>query len=318
MIVPDSLHTALARLAASTAQQHWPTGTLYVVATPIGNLADLSVRAVAALLVCDAVACEDTRHTRSLLQALGIDKPLLAAHQHNEHEAAQAVLARLAQGERVGLVSDAGTPGISDPGAVVVAAVRAAGHRVVPLPGASSATTALSAAGVMHSDGPGVRAGLGAGFRFIGFLPSSAAARERAVQTLASEPQACVLFEAPHRVVALAQVLAATLGVQQAKRQVTVARELTKQFEEMATVAVTDLPAWLAADANRERGEFVLVLHPPPTAPAHQDALPDDAERVLKLLLANLPLKQAVALAVQITHQPKNALYDRALELKEG
>lgn len=297
MIVPDTLQAALTRLGTSAAQQDWPTA-LYVVATPIGNIADLTVRAVAALSICDAVACEDTRHTRVLLQALGLDKPLLAAHQHNEHEAAAKVTTHLASGERIVLVSDAGTPGISDPGAVLVAAARAAGHRVVPLPGASSATTALSAAGVTQGD---------PGFRFIGFLPSNAAARERAIVALQAEPQACVLFEAPHRMAALAQHLAQHLPT----RQVTVARELTKQFEEIATLSAVDLPAWLASGPHRGKGEFALVLHP--AAASVAQGLADETQRVLGLLLAELPLKQAVALAAAITHEGRNALYTAAL-----
>jgi 16S rRNA (cytidine1402-2'-O)-methyltransferase len=271
---------------------------LYVVATPIGNLADLSVRALAALSLCDAVACEDTRHTRPMLQALGLDKPLLAAHQHNEHEAAQTILARLGAGERVALVSDAGTPGISDPGAVLVAAVRAAGHRVVPLPGASSATAAVSAAGVTQGE---------AGFRFIGFLPSSATARERAIAALRTEPQACVLFEAPHRIGALAQALSSLLP----ERQVTVARELTKQFEEIDTLPAAQLPAWFADGPHRGKGEFALVLHP--SACLRREGLGEEAQRVLGLLLAELPLKQAVTLAAAITQEGRNTLYAAAL-----
>ena len=268
---------ALAAARTAAASQAYPQSTLYVVATPIGNLADISLRALHVLALVDSIACEDTRHTQQLLKAYGIDKSpaqLLAVHQHNEAEASGAVMDRLRQGQRVAYVSDAGTPGISDPGARLVAAVRAQSIRVVPLPGASSVTTAISAAGVVnHSTGEGE---LASGFVFAGFLPSKSQERAQAVQALAAEPRSVVLMEAPHRIEALATALAA-LG----ERHVTIARELTKQFEEIATVAANDLSAWLAQQPNRLRGEFVLVVHPAKVAQeSGQDV------RVLKLLLA--------------------------------
>lgn len=297
---------ALALRAASDAAgaQHYPTGALYVVATPIGNLADISLRALHVLGLCDTLACEDTRHTQQLLRAYGIDKggrQLLALHQHNEHEAAQQVLALLQQGQRVAFVSDAGTPGVSDPGARLCAAVHAAGLRVLPLPGASSVTTLVSAAGLVDA-----QEGF-SGFVFQGFLPHKGAERERAVQALASEPRAVVLLEAPHRILALAQALG-TLGA----RPVTLGRELTKQFETISTLPAQELSAWLQADAQRQRGEFALVLHPLPA----QSERADDSERVLRLLLAQLPLKTAVQLACEITGAQRNGLYARALELQ--
>lgn len=276
-----------------------------MVATPIGNLADITLRALHVLGLVDAIACEDTRHTQSLLRAYGIDKTtgqLIAVHQHNEAQAAQTVVDHLRQGQRVAYVSDAGTPGVSDPGARLVAAVQAQGLRAVPLPGASSVTTVMSAAGVAE-DGhhPG-------GFVFVGFLPSKAGERAAAVQALATQDRAVVLLEAPHRMEAVAQALT-PLG----SRPITVGRELTKQFEEIATVTAEGLPAWLAADANRLRGEFALVVHPAPAAaPTGQDS------RVLKLLLEQLPLKTAVKLAADITGEPRNALYELALSLKAG
>ena len=274
--------------------QHYPAGCLYVVATPIGNLADITLRALHVLTLADAVACEDTRHTQQLLRAYGIDgKPLLALHQHNEIEAAQDVLTRLRQGQRVAYVSDAGTPAISDPGARLAAACTAAGLRVAPLPGASSVTTALSAAG-LAGDGH---------FVFAGFLPAKTSERQAAIGALAREPRAVVLLEAPHRIQRLADALAA-LG----QRTVTVGRELTKQFEQIATLPCAEWPAWLAADPQRQRGEFALVLHPAPAATAA-----DDGERALKLLLAELPLKTAVRLAAELTGAPRNDLYQRAL-----
>lgn len=273
-----------------------------MVATPIGNLADLSLRALHVLGLVDAIACEDTRHSAPLLRQFGIEgKALLAVHQHNEREAAAGVLERLARGERVALVSDAGTPGISDPGAALVAAVRAAGLRVVPLPGASSAAAAVSVAGDAA----------GTGFRFAGFLPTRAGERAQALQTLAADASTQVLFEAPHRIEALATALARACG----GRAVTLCRELTKQFETVHTLAASELPAWLAADANRTRGEFVLVVHAlAPRADAGVDTAAHD--RTLRILLAQVPLKQAVALAAELTGAPRNALYEQALALR--
>lgn len=293
--------SALAASAEAASGQHYPQGTLYVVATPIGNLADISLRALYVLGLVDAIACEDTRHTQALLRAYGIDKnakQLIAVHQHNEAQAASTVIDHLRQGQRVAYVSDAGTPGISDPGARLVAALQHQQLRCIPLPGPSSVTTVLSAAGLVE-DHPG-------GFVFSGFLPSKTGERDRAVVALAAETRAVVLLEAPHRIEALALALT-SLG----SRLVTVGRELTKQFEEIATMAASELPTWLAADANRLRGEFALVLHPmPPSTETTQDT------RILKLLLAQLPLKTAVKLAADITGEPRNALYEVALTLK--
>ena len=302
-MISSSLSTGFARALqaaqdAAGAQQH-PTHTLYVVATPIGNLADISLRALHVLGLVDAIACEDTRHTQQMLRAYGLERPgaqLLALHQHNEAEAAQAVLGRLAQGQRVAYVSDAGTPAISDPGARLVRSVRQAGHRIVPLPGASSITTVLSAAGMT-----------GDGFVFTGFLPSKASERQQAVQAIAQEARAVVLLEAPHRIGALLDALA-VLG----ERPVTIGRELTKQFEQIETLPAQALPSWLAERPEHQRGEFVLVVHD-----QAQAAAPGDGERVLRCLLAELPLKTAVRLAAEISGEPRNALYERALALKK-
>ncbi len=276
-----------------------------MVATPIGNLADITLRALHLLQIADTVACEDTRHSLTLLRAYGIDKSaaqLLALHQHNESEAAQVVIERLRQGQRVAYASDAGTPAISDPGARLVATVRLAGLPVIPLPGASSVTTALSIAGVA---GEGAQDG---SFVFIGFLPSKSSERATAVEALRGEVRCVVLLEAPHRIEALATALAA-LG----QRTVTVGRELTKQFEEIATLGAEGLPAWLEADGNRLRGEFVLVLHP-----IRDQAATGPDDRVLKLLLAELPLKTAVKLSAEITGEARNTLYELALRLKKS
>ena len=296
-----SFAPALAAANDAAGQQNHPASTLYVVATPIGNLADISLRALHVLQKVDVIACEDTRHTQQMLRAYGIDRPgaqLLAVHQHNEAEAAQTVIARLAQGERVAYVSDAGTPAISDPGARLTAAVRQAGYRVLPLPGASSVITVLSASGMTGEQG----------FVFTGFLSSKAGERQQAVQALAQETRAVVLLEAPHRIEALAQALA-VLG----ERRVTIGRELTKQFEQIETVPAQDLPAWLAEKPDRQRGEFVLVLHDAPVAASAGEGL-----RVLQLLLPELPLKTAVKLAAEITGESKNVLYDKALALKNA
>ncbi len=290
-----------ARQAAGA--QHCPQGALYILATPIGNRADITLRALHVLDIADAVACEDTRHTAALLQAYGLHKPLIAAHEHNEREAAQAVIERLRQGQRVAYVSDAGTPGVSDPGARLVAEVRAAGLRCVPLPGASSVTTLLSVAGEVAGEGR---------WRFTGFLPPKGAERERALQALATSPEATVLLEAPHRIEALAQSLAQHLG----ERAVTVGRELTKQFEEVHTTPAAQLPAWLAANPQRTRGEFALLVHASAAGPAEDDAIHADTLRVLDALLGELPLKTAVKLAAQISGAPRNALYEAALARK--
>ena len=301
--MPPSLPTLLREAAqAATGHQHYPAAALYVVATPIGNLADLTLRAVHLLGRADAVACEDTRVGAQLLRHLGLEKPLLALHAHNEQQASHAVLARLAVGESVAYISDAGTPAISDPGAALVALASAAGHPVVPVPGASSAAAAVSVAGDV----------LGAGFRFVGFLPAKGGERREALAMLLADTGTLVLFEAPHRISALAQALAEAAPT----RRVTLCRELTKQFESIHTQPAAALPAWLAADAHRERGEFVLVLHALPVAAA--EGLPVATLHALRVLAAELPLKQAVALAVQITGAPKNALYLQALADRDG
>lgn len=287
----------------AASAQDYPAATLYVVATPIGNLADITLRALHVLQRVDLIACEDTRHTHALLRSYGIDKSgaqLLALHQHNEAQASVAVLARLQQGARVAYVSDAGTPAISDPGARLVAAVAQAGVRVVPLPGASSVTTVLSVAGLA------TQTAHAQGFVFAGFLSSKAGERAASVQALAREERAVVLLEAPHRIEALAQALA-PLG----PRLLTVGRELTKQFEEIVTLTAQDFSAWLAENQHRTRGEFALVLHP-----AEQSAPSVVPPRVLQLLMAELPLKTAVKLAAEITGQPRNALYQQALLLQ--
>lgn len=275
-----------------------------MVATPIGNLADISLRALHVLSVCDTLACEDTRHSQTLLRNYGIERNSshwLAVHQHNETQASQEVIQRLQGGQRVAYVSDAGTPAISDPGARLAWQVQAAGFRVMPLPGASSITTLLSACGSFTADA--------SGFVFVGFLPSKAAERERAVQLLALDGRAQVLLEAPHRIVALATALS-VLG----DRMMTVGRELTKQFEEIATLTAHSLSDWIHANPQRTRGEFALVVHA-------QTVVNDPIEvhdKMLKLLMQEVALKTAVRLTAELTGESRNLLYDRALALKEA
>lgn len=301
---PSSASALRDAAAAAAGGQHYPAGALYVVATPIGNLADFSLRAIHVLASVDAVACEDTRVTGGLLRHLGLDKPLIALHEHNERTAGERVLARLAAGERVAYVSDAGTPAVSDPGAVLVALAREAGHRVLPIPGASSVVVALSASGAEGGTG---------GFHFAGFLPAKGSERVAALDVALAQPVPCVLFEAPHRI----GTLFTQLAERAPGRRVTICRELTKQFEQVETLDAEALPAWLAAEPVREKGEFVLVLHAAPALPAGEaGGLGEAAERALQVLLRELPLKQAVALAAELSGAPRNALYARALELK--
>jgi 16S rRNA (cytidine1402-2'-O)-methyltransferase len=297
----DSPSLRQAAQAAAGGQQY-PAGTLYVVATPIGNLADISLRAIHVLGLVDVVACEDTRQSAVLLRHLGLHKPLIALHQHNEQSAAGSVLARLAAGERVAYVSDAGTPAVSDPGAVLVARAAEAGHRVLPIPGASSTVTLLSVAGDHQARG----------FAFAGFLPTKAAERRARLQAVLGQAESTqVLFEAPHRIEDLVGLLAELAP----QRRITLGRELTKQFETVHTALAAELPVWLAADPQRQRGEFAIAVHAETAAPSDA-ALGDEPLRVLKLLMAELPLKQAVSLASQISGAPRNALYEAGLTLK--
>jgi len=281
------------------ASPHETKGELYVVATPLGNLGDITLRALEVLRRVDCIAAEDTRHARGLLQHHGIEAKLVSLHEHNEAQAASGVLARLRAGGNVALVSDAGTPCISDPGAKLVALAQAEGFKVVPLPGANAAIAALSASG-LHAPH----------FLFHGFLPPKTAARCQVITGLKALPCALVFYEAPHRVVEAVADLAQCL---EAQREIVIARELTKIFESIVRLPLGEAPAWLAADANRQRGEFVLIVSAPPP----QSGLTAAAERTLRLLLAELPLKQAVKLAAEISGAPRNLLYERALELGE-
>ena len=275
-------------------------GKLYVVATPIGNLGDISARALAVLAQADLVAAEDTRTTGHLLAHHGIGAKLVALHEHNETLRAAELVARMLAGKSIALVSDAGTPGISDPGALLVARAMQAGITVCPIPGANAAIAALSACGLAAPH-----------FLFYGFLPAKPAGRRTALAALRELPYALVFYEAPHRVTECVADLTATLGTQ---REIVIARELTKLFETIHRCPLDEAGAWLASDPNRQRGEFVLIVTG--AQEEEQQSLPAEAERVLRLLLAELPLKQSAALAAAITGARKNQLYARALALR--
>lgn len=276
-------------------------GILYVVATPIGNLGDITLRALEILKSVDAIAAEDTRHTSGLLSHFGISKKLIAVHEHNEKQAAEAISMRLLAGDNIALVTDAGTPAVSDPGAIVVKIVREAGVKVVPIPGASAVVAALSASGIVQN-----------GFYFHGFLPASGAARRKILDILKSQTVTLVIYEAPHRIIECVEDIAKVLGE---NRQITFCRELTKTFETIYTCPASRASSWLQADTNQQRGEFVLLIE---AEIAHEtQEISAEAQRVLKCLLAELPLKQAVALATEITHLKKNDLYEFALKLKK-
>ncbi len=274
-------------------------GVVYVVATPIGNLDDMTRRGLSTLKAVDLILAEDTRHTAKLLRNYGIDKPLLSLHEHNERRRIPEVLARLRQGESVALVSDAGTPLISDPGCELVRKARAGGLRVTPIPGPSAVTCALSVAGL-----PADR------FVFEGFLPARAGSRRSRLREMAYEPRTVILFEAPHRVEATLSDLAVTFGTE---REAVLARELTKMFETVRAATLGELNAWIAERAERRRGEFVIVVRGNPS-PRPTGVL--DVELTLRTLLEELPLTRAVKAAVRITGCSRRELYQRALVLR--
>ena len=278
-----------------------PTSTLYIVATPIGNLRDISLRALDILAAVDVIAAEDTRTTAHLLTHHSITKKMMALHQHNERATAKKIVNLLAQGNSVALVTDAGTPGISDPGVILVNTVRDHGYKVVPIPGANAAVCALSAAGIAAPH-----------FLFYGFLPASAGPRRRELERLKSQPYTLVFYETPHRILECVAALAEVLGTH---RQLVIARELTKLFETIHICTLDNALAWLQADTNRQKGEFVLLLSGAEVQ--KEEGLSDQTQYTLKLLLQELPLKQAVRLATDITGESRNMLYAQALALKK-
>lgn len=284
---------------SEVAAQDMPAGSLYVVALPIGNAADITLRALWILSNVDAIASEDTRVTRPLLARFGIRTPMIAAHQHNEREMSQQIVARLARDERIALVTDAGTPAVSDPGALIVRAVLDTGRRVIPIPGASSAIAALSASGL--SSGP---------FVFAGFLPGGASERESAVRLLAADGKPFVLFEAPHRIADLASLLSSVLPPE---RRVVLARELTKKFETISAHTA----AGLKELRLEERGEYVVVVdRHPPNAEIESAETDPQVTRWLVELLKELPPARAASIAAKASGQPRQAIYALALRLK--
>lgn len=283
----------------TSAAANSPLGSLYVVATPIGNLDDISARALNILRSVALIAAEDTRHSARLMQHFGISTPLAACHEHNERDQGGRFLARLQAGEDVALISDAGTPLISDPGYHLVRQARAAGIAVVPVPGACALIAALSAAGL-----PSDR------FIFEGFLPAKAAGRRARLEQVKEESRTLIFYEAPHRILECLQDMQAVFGDE---RPALLARELTKTFETLKGMPLAELAAWVAADSNQQRGECV-VLVAGWQAPEGEEAVSAEAMRVLNLLLAEMPLKRAAALAAEITGVRKNLLYQVALE----
>ncbi|WP_410017146.1 16S rRNA (cytidine(1402)-2'-O)-methyltransferase [Pseudomonas sp. 5P_3.1_Bac2] len=286
-------------LVTTPAAVNSPYGSLYVVATPIGNLDDISTRALNVLRSVALIAAEDTRHSARLMQHFGIGTPLAACHEHNERDQGSRFIERLLAGDDVALISDAGTPLISDPGYHLVRQARAAGVRVVPVPGASALIAALSAAGL-----PSDR------FIFEGFLPAKAVGRRARLEQVKEEPRTLIFYEAPHRILECLQDMQAVFG---AERPALLAREITKTFETLKGLPLAELAAWVGADSNQQRGECV-VLVAGWQAPEGDEAISAEALRVLDLLLAELPLKRAAALAAEITGVRKNLLYQAALE----
>ena len=268
------------------------------MATPIGNLEDISPRALDSLAHADAIAAEDTRVTARLLEHYRMQGKLIAVHGHNEQHAADSIVEQLARGKTVALVTDAGTPAISDPGATVVKKARAAGFRVIPIPGPNAAVTALSAAGI--ADGP---------FLFAGFLPAKPGPRRKALGRVSMLPYTLVFYEAPHRVVECVEDMSVVLGPE---RVLVIARELTKLFEQIHRCHLGEAAAWLREDTDRQRGEFVLIAE---GAAARSESTKLDWERVLTTLLGELPLAHAVKLACKLTGAKKNVVYARALQI---
>ncbi len=290
---------ALTRIMQNVAQQDYPLSALYVMATPIGNTGDISLRALHLLSLVDAVACEDTRITGTLLSQYGLSKELIATHQHNERRMSEQLVGRLLKGERIALVTDAGTPAISDPGHLLVNEVLSAGLRVMPVPGASAAIAALSVSGLASDH-----------FYFAGFLPAKTTARETSLKSLENIQATLVIYEAPHRI---KETLASLHTVFGPDRHIVIAREITKLFEEIHRCKLSETGSWLDADPNHLRGEFVLLVEG-----ASSDTEKDEAEakRILSILLEQCPVSQAASLASRLTGKKKNRLYEEALKMK--
>lgn len=293
-------------------QQNWPQPALYVVATPIGNLTDLSLRAWYALRLADVIAAEDTRTSQPLLQAWRIDTSLMSAHRHNERAATAVILDRLAQGQRVALISDAGAPAVSDPGGQLVQDVREAGFEVIPIPGANAAISALMATGATTDALPM--------FSFLGFLPARQAARERMLGRWLGAQAALVMYEAPHRIRELVADLCQVFGT---TRRVSLARELTKRFEETVTLELGEAAAWVESDPHREQGEYVVILHPQADDRA-QDTETDpqwetqQRQAWMAALLSELSTRDAARIMAKALGLPKDICYAQLLAHSRG
>ena len=276
------------------------TAILYVVSTPIGNLQDLTPRAIETLNRVDLIAAEDTRHSGRLMQHFAISTPMVALHDHNERQRAQSLVQKLAEGQSIALISDAGTPLISDPGYHLVSAVREAGYQVVPVVGPCALIAGLSVSGLATDR-----------FSFYGFLPAKSSGRRQQLQQLERVTHTQVFYESPHRIVATVDDIVSVMG---ANRRLVLARELTKTFETVYGAKASEVQAWLAADHNQQKGEFVVLLEG--AEPQQLQEIGPEEERMLTLLLAELPIKKAAAITASMTGHKKKALYDRALELQ--
>ena len=277
------------------------TGKLYIVATPIGNLNDITYRAVETLKSVDLIASEDTRHTQGLLSHFSIEKKQFAVHQHNEKASAQKIIEYLKDGKHIALVSDAGTPNISDPGALIVKEVSEAGFEIIPIPGASAVTTAYSISGMEYTS-----------FHFCGFLPTTSSQRMKVFESLQTQSCPMIFYEAPHRIIKTLNDMAEFFGNQ---HEIVVARELTKTFESIYRGEISKVKETIESDSNFQKGEFVILV-----APIHyekKELLTADQHRILKILLNHMPTNAAVKLAVEILNINKNYLYDEALKIKK-
>ena len=297
-----SWHTSVT-VSVGVRQVSILSGALYIVATPIGNLGDMTPRAIEVLRAVTIIAAEDTRHSGVLLRHFGITTPCLAYHEHNERQQTQNLIERLQQGAAVALISDAGTPLLSDPGYHLVRAAHAADIRVIPIPGASAVLAALSVSGLATDR-----------FAFEGFLPAKSGARRERLQLLHNETRTLVFYEAPHRVLATLGEMAEILGHH---REAVLTRELTKVYETVRKDSLERLWRWVEEDPNQQQGECVIVVQGAESAPGHDDA-DGEMRHILGVLLAELPLKQAVGLAVRITGEKRNRLYQWAVEIKDS